>query len=295
MEQSEICQGEIDEMTSFVVTHNMCNCLQNTVSEYCSTCKKKFCSTCVKQCSCGDHVCENCELVCQGVDCEAICPGCTKQCFKMGLYCDNDPVCYDHGYLCDDCGSITSDECLIELGSCKTCESLLTCSACKKCAHGCNSSSNIFLINQQNSQADLQCSLEQWDQNLKINWQKRKTNALEAKNSKKSKRQKNKQESKKADRSKTTKKTKRVQVPQPLRAMVWERDHGNFLKTMCTICNHYEISAFHFDAGHIISVANGGTNDIENLRAICHPCNQSMGSENMNVFQAKFKKIDDTL
>lgn len=51
----------------------------------------------------------------------------------------------------------------------------------------------------------------------------------------------------------------------------------------CYICQNL-ISAFTFEAGHIKSHANGGTNKIDNLRPVCNKCNKRVGTKNMDLF-----------
>ena len=43
-----------------------------------------------------------------------------------------------------------------------------------------------------------------------------------------------------------------------------------------------------FHCGHIISEANGGEIKLDNLRPICHSCNSSMGTVNMDEFIIKY-------
>lgn len=48
-----------------------------------------------------------------------------------------------------------------------------------------------------------------------------------------------------------------------------------------------EITIFNFECGHIISVKEGGSNMIDNLKPICGACNKSMGAGNMAEFAAE--------
>lgn len=57
--------------------------------------------------------------------------------------------------------------------------------------------------------------------------------------------------------------------------------------TMCLCCKRIEISQITFDCGHVIARSDGGTLAIDNLRPICHKCNNSMGTMNMNEFIAQ--------
>jgi 5-methylcytosine-specific restriction endonuclease McrA len=46
-----------------------------------------------------------------------------------------------------------------------------------------------------------------------------------------------------------------------------------------------EITVTTFHAGHIQSIKNGGSNNINNLEPICINCNLSMGSQNLYEYK----------
>lgn len=83
-------------------------------------------------------------------------------------------------------------------------------------------------------------------------------------------------------------KKRRKCLPKPLREKVWRKRFASQLDGTCHICKFHAISAFNFHCGHIISVAEGGTDDLSNLEPICAGCNLSMSTENMNNF---YKRI----
>ncbi len=60
-------------------------------------------------------------------------------------------------------------------------------------------------------------------------------------------------------------------------------------KAKCYCCNITEIVQISFNCGHVISEANGGTDNIDNLRPICQSCNSSMGTKNMFEFMESLK------
>lgn len=76
------------------------------------------------------------------------------------------------------------------------------------------------------------------------------------------------------------------QIPKAVRDAVWMRDIGNSKSGKCYICPRI-ITDDNFEAGHIISKYNGGTDDYDNLRAICIPCNRSMKSTNLEDYKEK--------
>jgi 5-methylcytosine-specific restriction endonuclease McrA len=69
----------------------------------------------------------------------------------------------------------------------------------------------------------------------------------------------------------------------------------NYLRTipenkgeiLCYCCERQLIDAHNFEAGHIISFRNGGSNHANNLRPICGRCNKSMGTQNMDEFRER--------
>jgi len=80
-------------------------------------------------------------------------------------------------------------------------------------------------------------------------------------------------------------KTKRKALPQKLRSLVWNKYIGKeYGIGKCWCCKSKDIEQMEFQCGHVDSVKEGGSNDINNLRPICAPCNLSMGSTNMFDF-----------
>lgn len=66
---------------------------------------------------------------------------------------------------------------------------------------------------------------------------------------------------------------------------VWDYWVGEDIgKTKCLCCNQIDITQMTFVCGHIISVHKGGNTKVDNMKPICHTCNSSMGTTNMNDF-----------
>lgn len=81
---------------------------------------------------------------------------------------------------------------------------------------------------------------------------------------------------------------KRKSIPKKIKVMVWDKYIGKIHGVAkCYCCNSKDIEQLEFHCGHVISVKDGGSDDIDNLRPICAGCNLSMGSENMNEFQKR--------
>jgi 5-methylcytosine-specific restriction endonuclease McrA len=73
-------------------------------------------------------------------------------------------------------------------------------------------------------------------------------------------------------------------IPKKIKSSLWKKYYGEVYNSLCLICND-PISIENFEAGHIIAVAKGGTNHIDNLKPICIGCNRSMSDQDMNVFK----------
>ncbi len=85
-------------------------------------------------------------------------------------------------------------------------------------------------------------------------------------------------------------KKKKEKIPQKMRMMVWDKYIGlDIGKSKCKCCNEKEISQMDFECGHIIAEANGGKMTIDNLLPICGPCNRSMKTTDLFVFQKKLE------
>ena len=81
-------------------------------------------------------------------------------------------------------------------------------------------------------------------------------------------------------------KNKRKKIPQKVRYDVFKKRNNN-IDGKCYVCNkHIDICNFH--VGHIISVFDGGANNIDNLEPICAGCNLSMGKENLHFYKEKY-------
>jgi 5-methylcytosine-specific restriction endonuclease McrA len=56
-------------------------------------------------------------------------------------------------------------------------------------------------------------------------------------------------------------------------------------EALCPCCEETFVDAHNFEAGHIISFRNGGTDEISNLIPICSMCNKSMGVMNFDKYK----------
>ena len=83
------------------------------------------------------------------------------------------------------------------------------------------------------------------------------------------------------------KKHKRKPMNKALRYYVWNNTFGERVAYGPCCCCSREITQQTFEVGHVISVANGGRDNFDNLRTVCRACNSSMGSKDMDVWKAE--------
>jgi hypothetical protein len=87
---------------------------------------------------------------------------------------------------------------------------------------------------------------------------------------------------------------KRTRINAVLRQAVWHNNIGKKIGCIeCPCCHINEITQMNFAAGHVISVKNGGGDNIDNLLPICTLCNSSMGPMNMDDFIEMNNKMDN--
>nr|QFG74039.1 MAG: AAA domain protein [Megaviridae environmental sample] len=79
----------------------------------------------------------------------------------------------------------------------------------------------------------------------------------------------------------------RKHLPKKLRNDVFTNTFGMEFIGKCYVCNEM-ITAYKFEVGHIQSVANGGGDNITNLKPICRACNGSMGTKNMEDYKKEY-------
>lgn len=91
------------------------------------------------------------------------------------------------------------------------------------------------------------------------------------------------------DKQSSHNENKRKVLNKVMRQKIWCRYYGRNMDGICKCCRMNKISVMDYDAGHILAHKEGGSSYINNFVPICRPCNQSMGTENMNAF---LKKMD---
>lgn len=85
----------------------------------------------------------------------------------------------------------------------------------------------------------------------------------------------------------------RISIPRKIRSEVWRRRYGDITKginVVCPCCKE-PINYDYFHVGHKISLAKGGTNEINNLDVVCSTCNLEMGTMSIEQYATLFDKI----
>ena len=81
-------------------------------------------------------------------------------------------------------------------------------------------------------------------------------------------------------------KKNRKKIPQQLRIDLWDRYFGfSSYYGNCYVNKNHKLNRDIFECGHVVSVCDGGDNNINNLRVICRGCNASMGTQNLENYK----------
>jgi 5-methylcytosine-specific restriction endonuclease McrA len=73
-------------------------------------------------------------------------------------------------------------------------------------------------------------------------------------------------------------------VPKQLKNKIWLNTFGEQTNGLCYCCGLTKLHITHFEAGHIISKAQGGDLSEENLRPVCSACNKGTSFKNMKDY-----------
>jgi len=69
---------------------------------------------------------------------------------------------------------------------------------------------------------------------------------------------------------------------------VWKRDIGNSKSGNCYVCRCV-ITDNDSAISHVTAKSKGGSNHVSNLRVTCKPCNDAMGTQNLEEFKKDFE------
>ncbi len=77
-------------------------------------------------------------------------------------------------------------------------------------------------------------------------------------------------------------KSGRTKFPAFIRRMLWEKFYiSELYPGECMVCNKKKLKMSTYEISHIVSLKNGGSNDISNLTVLCSQCNKSLNSNNL--------------
>jgi len=79
----------------------------------------------------------------------------------------------------------------------------------------------------------------------------------------------------------------RIKIPKKLREKLWKSYFETSMLGKCYVCVD-DIEFTNFECGHVVSVFYGGKNDLDNLRPVCHTCNNDMGAKDMEEYKNLF-------
>ncbi len=82
-------------------------------------------------------------------------------------------------------------------------------------------------------------------------------------------------------------KNKRKTIPAAVRTKLWIDHNGRSIDGICKVCGS-EVNITNFNASHVISVNDGGNNNISNLIPTCSLCNSSMRTQHLEEFKEEY-------
>lgn len=89
----------------------------------------------------------------------------------------------------------------------------------------------------------------------------------------------------------STPKKARAKLSAILREQVWLEYIGDKLYGKCFCCQSAQISILrNTEFAHVVPVARGGQDTVENLRPCCESCNRSMGTMNLMDYMERLRK-----
>lgn len=77
-------------------------------------------------------------------------------------------------------------------------------------------------------------------------------------------------------------------IPRAVRIEVWNKYNGNKIIAKCFVGCGENISINNFICRYDITIKNGGSNEIQNIRPICRMCSRSIRAMNISDFMKKY-------
>jgi len=88
---------------------------------------------------------------------------------------------------------------------------------------------------------------------------------------------------------------KRESIPKAIKSQLWERVFGEAFSGKCQLCSEqFKVISSLWHASHIISHAQGGSDNIENLTILCASCNLSMGTMSFPEYKSKYQSQNNS-
>ena len=84
------------------------------------------------------------------------------------------------------------------------------------------------------------------------------------------------------------KRKKRRGLNAAIRFGLWNSTYGERNAFGPCYCCGRDVTQQSFEAGHVISAADGGADHLGNLKVVCRTCNASMGTCNMETFKMTY-------
>ena len=81
---------------------------------------------------------------------------------------------------------------------------------------------------------------------------------------------------------------KRDALPKKIKIGVWNKRFENQMIGQCYCCKEELTYQKGYHCGHIVSVHDEGSNDIDNLEVVCSTCNEDMGTMHMEMYKTLF-------
>ena len=85
------------------------------------------------------------------------------------------------------------------------------------------------------------------------------------------------------------KNTTKAKIPPWFKKNIWRKQYSADIQSaLCPVCSLSTITLESFSAGHIVPESKGGSITIDNIMAICEPCNSQMGTHHLYWFAWRY-------
>mgnify|MGYP003389003267 CR=1 FL=1 len=84
---------------------------------------------------------------------------------------------------------------------------------------------------------------------------------------------------------------KRASINKSKQETIWIRTYGENYRVNCYVCDRNTITPTSSVVAHKTAIANGGTNDLNNLIHICSSCNSGMHKNNLEDYKKEINNV----